>query len=288
MLQPMLNSLLPCKFIYSIDYQHGTLFALALSKQTYVGPMEDQILFLDKSMQASCGSTSTRFTSISDRLSGKIKTFGKGEYMSDEHYTAIFPTEAHFARKGQTVRVHSGVRVWSSPLNAAEPEFDVVKKRRAMDNAELETGESSDAAALAAFEDFERSVLPALELIQMDEDTNRKLEVLQFEDDVINGKPITAGGVYFAWSNCLRCMKIGATRRENPQQRLSEISRYVTERFILAAWIPTPTPFRLEAAAHLHFKEQRMNQRGDGSGAGTEFFRIAVAEAETYVAMATA
>ena len=114
----MLNSLLPCKFIYSIDYQHGTLFALALSKQTYVGPMEDQILYLDKSMQASCGSTSTRFTSISDRLSGKIKTFGKGEYMSDEHYTAIFPTEVHFGRRGQTVRVHSGVGVWSSPLNS--------------------------------------------------------------------------------------------------------------------------------------------------------------------------
>jgi hypothetical protein len=67
-------------------------------------------------------------------------------------------------------------------------------------------------------------------------------------------------------------MKIGATRREDPQIRLRELSQYVTVPFTLTAWLPTPTPFRLEADVHKHFEEKRINTKG--SGAGTEFFRI--------------
>ena len=76
-------------------------------------------------------------------------------------------------------------------------------------------------------------------------------------------------------------MKIGATRREDPHDRLQELSMQVTSPYTLAAWLPTPTPFRMEAAAHQHFAAKRINFRG--SGAGTEFFHVAEAEAAAYV-----
>jgi len=168
------------------------------------------------------------------------------------------------------------------PSSSATPfEFDVVKKRKAMENS-TSSDDEDDASALAAFEDFERSVLPALQRVQEEEDVNRRLEVLQLEDDMSQGKITTSGGVYFAWSSCLNCMKIGATRRDGPEARLKEISRHVTTPFVLVAWLPSPTPFRQEAAAHAHFAASRINQRG--SGAGTEFFRISAAEAKEWVA----
>ncbi len=107
--------------------------------------------------------------------------------------------------------------------------------------------------------------------------------MMEMEDSFAKGEAMSAtGGVYFAWSPCLKCMKIGATRKEDPHVRLRQISSFVTSPFILAAWFPTPTPFRLEVDAHLHFKQQRINQRG--SGAGTEFFRIKTVQAVEYVA----
>jgi hypothetical protein len=87
-----------------------------------------------------------------------------------------------------------------------------------------------------------------------------------------------SGGIYFAWSDCLKCMKIGATRRNDPSLRLRELSRYVTTPFTLVGWIPTPTPFCLESAAHAHFGAKRIRE----AGAGTEFFRIGEAEAKAY------
>jgi hypothetical protein len=164
---------------------------------------------------------------------------------------------------------------WDPVLEEDAFEFDVVKKRRAIDTAAAlgPASPSADdsAAALAAFEDFESSVLPALERIKADEDNHRHLELLQLEDDVAKGTPIVAaGGVYFAWSPCLQCTKIGATRRDTPGPRLRELSRHVTAPFALTGWIPTPTPFRLESVAHAHFAARRIRE----AGAGTEFFRI--------------
>jgi hypothetical protein len=161
-------------------------------------------------------------------------------------------------------------------------EFDVVKKRKAMDDSCAES-DDDDPQALAAFEEFELNVLPALTLVQEDEDINRRLEVLQLEQDMAHGRVTTTGGVYFAWSSCLNCMKIGATRREGPEARLKEISRHVTVPFTLVAWLPCPTPFQQEAAAHAHFKDSRINQRNGGSGAGTEFFRISAGQAKEWV-----
>jgi hypothetical protein len=169
-----------------------------------------------------------------------------------------------------------------------EETFDVVKKRKAIDSAPPPSGDqeeeaADDPSALTAFEAFERSVLPALERVRAADEDGRRAELLELEDRIARGLAISAtGGVYFAWSDCLGCMKIGATRREDPGLRLRELSRHVTSPFRLAAWLPTPTPFRLEARAHAHFAAQRIR----AAGAGTEFFRIGDAEAAEFLIVA--
>ena len=115
----MLHSELPCDVIYIKEFQHGTLYALLLKKQTLVGTMDDKIKGIDTCMQSRSGDTSTRFTSICDMLSGKIKTFGKNEHKSDEHYGAIFSMDGHFGRKN--TKTLQGVHTWNPPASGNQP-----------------------------------------------------------------------------------------------------------------------------------------------------------------------
>ena len=141
---------------------------------------------------------------------------------------------------------------------------------------------NSNESALVVYGDIELSVLQMMACIEEDEETNRKTEMLQIKDDASKGvSPPSTGGVYIAYSECLGCMKIGATRRSDPLNRLREISRYTTTPFRLVAWRPSARPFNLEAVAHFHFRKQRINTRG--AEAGTEFFHISVAEAVEWV-----
>jgi hypothetical protein len=147
----------------------------------------------------------------------------------------------------------------------------------------ISTAPDPDDFQLTIYREFEPSLLQAIERIQMDEGFHRQQDFLQIENSVASGiLPPSTGGVYFAWSDCLGCMKIGATRRESPQPRLREISRYTTTPFKLSGWLQSASPFRLELAAHRFFKDKRINTRG--SGAGTEFFDITVEEAAMWVA----
>jgi hypothetical protein len=162
-------------------------------------------------------------------------------------------------------------------------EFDVVKKRRAMESAPPDEEDAPD--ALEAFEHFEQSVLPALERIILEDRQYHYAELQEFEDAAAAGTPLsTTGGVYFAWSPCLKCTKIGATRRDSPTPRLRELSRHVTEPFVLIGWIPSTTPFRREATAHAHFTAKRIRH----AGAGTEFFILGDGEALEYCRVANA
>jgi hypothetical protein len=162
-------------------------------------------------------------------------------------------------------------------------EFDVVKKRRAMESGPPDEEDAPD--ALEAFEHFEQSVLPALERIILEDRQYHYAELQEFEDAAAAGTPLsTTGGVYFAWSPCLKCTKIGATRRDSPTPRLQELSRHVTEPFVLIGWIPSTTPFRREATAHTHFTAKRIRH----AGAGTEFFILGDGEALEYCRVANA
>ena len=100
--------MVPCTAIYSKDYQHGTLFAMKLTKQSRVGYMDKKILDMDISLRK--GSTTTKFTSISDVLSGKLKSFGHKDHMADEHYRAIFSNGSNPGRK--ELAVHPDVKIW--------------------------------------------------------------------------------------------------------------------------------------------------------------------------------
>ena len=152
--------------------------------------------------------------------------------------------------------------------NEGESEFDVVKKRRLIDSS---TGEGeTDPEALVRFEDFELNTLPALLEIHANDLVQRAIEVAEFEDDVFNGKQPPLGGVYFARSKVIPALKIGATRRSDPNLRLKELSRSVPAPFELVAWIPTDRPFKLERSVHEHFKAHRILTKG----ACTEFFQI--------------
>lgn len=181
---------------------------------------------------------------------------------------------------GRELVVHRCVTKWTPPAPSS-PEYDVVKKRRTMESSPPSTHDDDDSAsALAAFADFERSVLPALQSIAEDEAEHRRAELEALEDCMARGVVApTAGGVYFAWSDCLGCMKIGATRRDDPLLRLRELSRHVTTPFVLCGWLPTATPFRLETRAHAHFAAARI---GRAPGTGTEFFRIDAAAVAEY------
>ena len=106
----MINSLLPCSQIYSKEYRHGTLFGLMFLKKTYVTDMHAQMVELDKQLRHN---GPTKFTSICDILSGKIKSFGKNkrETLIDEHFNVIFKPLS-----GKKMKPQDDVNVWINPV----------------------------------------------------------------------------------------------------------------------------------------------------------------------------
>ena len=267
-------------YIFQKEYLPGYLYLLSYSGTSGCNhsTVEKRIKLIDDILVDTHKTPGTSFVTIDLDTSeyGKVRSFSGDDRRDDEYYRMIF---THRERRlyGQW-NLQPGVIKLSASDTDLEM-FDVVKKRKAMDAADGTEPDNSP-SALAAFEDFESSVLPALEKIKTSDDDDRRQELLIMEDSIAKGIAIPpTGGVYFAWSDCLNCMKIGATRRETPAPRLRELSSYVTSPFKLIAWIPTPTPFRVEAQTHAHFGPKRIRQ----AGAGTEFFRITDAEAVAYV-----
>jgi hypothetical protein len=105
-------------------------------------------------------------------------------------------------------------------------EFDVVKKRRTMDEYNGSDNDDDDPSRLIQFEEFEDATVQALmEGLDIDDKRVRELEVLQQERAMAaaieKGEPMPmAGGVYIAKNASLDgILKIGATRR-HPSTRL--------------------------------------------------------------------
>lgn len=277
-----LNSATGADLIFHKPVFNGVLYVLKFKdgNEKQHSTVNNNIVLLDKTLKLKDNTDTTLFLSINDDVAlpgSMVLSFKNDKRKSNPLYTQLFD------RRDVLL---PGVNVWNRDAAnvAVLPEFDVVKKRRAMDDPDSKEDGDSSAEALASFEDFEANVLSALESIRDDEFINCRMEMIHMEDDLSMGKVPTTGGVYFAWSACLNCMKIGATRRESALPRLQELSRHVTTPFVLVSWLPSPTPFRKEAAAHAHFATKRINTRG--SGAGTEFFNISAAEAEGWVAAA--
>jgi len=156
----------------------------------------------------------------------------------------------------------------------------VVKKRRMMETAPATEGDT-DPGALEHFEDFESHVLPALRKIGDIDQQERYKEILDYEEEVSKGLQPTAGGVYVAVSRAVKQPKIGATRKNDPSQRMREISRCVPSPFEAVYWIPTTTPFKVEAEIHRHFDAYRIKE----AGACTEFFNLDLQTIVSYLAV---
>ena len=124
------------------------------------------------------------------------------------------------------------------------------------------------------------SILAAMELICEDESNYVRLGLIEMEERFARGDtmPLT-GGVYFAWSDCLNCMKISHSRTDNPILRTLELSRHITTPFAVVRWIPTPTPSLLASIVREHFAAHRVST----AGAGAEFFKINPAMVSDYV-----
>ena len=273
--------------------EHAFGFIYLLRFGAKIGKMhstiEKTIKSLDETLMRLSGTSCTSFISIDDDLlrGGKIRSFQGNGRLHDEYFRLIYDIGM---RRREPFKIQMDVKVYTFKQMQLDHDndetYDVVKKRKAMDAAPPPTtttdndgnDDDNDPKALAAFEDFELSVLPALEKISKFESDDLRREMLEMDDMIAKGLPFT-GGCYFAWSDCLKCMKIGATRRDNPHIRLREISRGVTSPFILSGWLPSPTPFRMEAKAHIQFAAQRIKC----AGAGTEFFTIGKGDAEAYV-----
>ncbi len=104
---PLLHSEIPCKVIYSKPFGNGVLYALILSKQTAHATLDRRIADLDGMLMRTGRDSSTRFMSISDVMERKVKTFGVHEHRHDEHFRAIFTSNAPGG--GRVLLVHSDV-----------------------------------------------------------------------------------------------------------------------------------------------------------------------------------
>ena len=131
----MISSLLPCEKIYSKEYRHGTLFGLMFLKKTYVTDMHTQMVDLDKELRHD---GPTKFTSICDILSGKIKSFGKNkrETLVDEHFHVIFKPLS-----GKKMQPQDGVNVW---INPSIPNQGVQVPTAANEGVQVPTAEDED------------------------------------------------------------------------------------------------------------------------------------------------
>ena len=158
----------------------------------------------------------------------------------------------------------------------ASAEFDVVKKRRAMDAA---PGEESCPLALSTFEEFEANVLTALLEVSCAYQKNRFEDLLETEKDYSEGVLPPSGHVYVAVSKAVQYPKIGATRRGDPNYRIKELSRHVPSPFNLVYSVSTPTPFRSENEIHKHFDAFRIKEKG----ACTEFFSVDLETIEKFL-----
>jgi len=95
--------------IYSVPYGSGTLYAMKhINPSKTHSSLDKNIVSLDKMISKHA---TTSFVSISNVLSGKIKTFQRGEHSIDEHYNAIFSNRVPGGR--QRYELHPGVKTWT-------------------------------------------------------------------------------------------------------------------------------------------------------------------------------
>ena len=154
-------------------------------------------------------------------------------------------------------------------------EYDVVKKRRLMDEASVSDieGSSDDSKdALEMFEEFSSAVMCALYNVAENEKEILRSEKVWMEQTSSSSCKKRVGFVYAAWNELFPgLIKIGATMRDTPFKRIKELSgTNVPKSFELVACVPSIAPFALETKVHKTLKKLRVKKDGEY----TEFFKM--------------
>ena len=125
--------------------------------KTKVYNIEDGVSYVDKTMQELAGVFTTRFTSINDMLSGKIKTFGHSDAKSDMHFRLLFPPKGHPGRWNKKDLL-PGTKPWFPPEGAGPVDdgAPVDNEEGSEDEVEMQPGGTD-----AVFEENEDIQLPA-------------------------------------------------------------------------------------------------------------------------------
>jgi len=222
----------------------------------------------------------TYFQSISNVLSGKVKTFAVGEHQADEHYNVIFDVSQPGTSIGRKHNIKPGVyKYCEASVYCEEQSFDVVKKRKCINNANAVVGADITEALLGDdakyFYNFSDAVMGAFKTLSSFEARILEEEVnwMQANQQCIVKTKI--GYAYAAINTCLGDpvpIKMGATMRDSPYHRLKELSRCLPQSFELLACVPSTDPFAVEKMVHAHFEKFRITRRS--SGRSTEFFMV--------------
>jgi hypothetical protein len=160
-----------------------------------------------------------------------------------------------------------------------EHEYDVVKKKRTINNANAMVGADITSVLLGEeagyFYDFSSAVLQALTAVSTLEGEifNEEARWMQNDQQCMNRTRI--GYAYAAFNTCLGTptpIKMGATMKDSPFPRLKELSRCLPQSFELLACVPSTDPFAVEKLVHAHFEQFRIKRRS--TGRTTEFFMV--------------
>jgi len=103
--------------IYCAEYQgaYGSGYLLALfhsNPRKKHSTLDNNIANLDRMITSLNGDTQCNFISISDQLSGKVRTFGRGERKHDELFRHIFDVSKP-GEDGRKFAVNAGVEIWT-------------------------------------------------------------------------------------------------------------------------------------------------------------------------------
>jgi len=121
--QKILHQATNAETIYCKSYKGGTLYALINSSPSKThGFLDKAIISVDQMLMIQSGSTSTSFQTISIELSGKVKTFQKGEHATNEYYNAIFSNRVPGGPR--KLEVNPGVETWTHASNPSDTDIE--------------------------------------------------------------------------------------------------------------------------------------------------------------------
>lgn len=158
-------------------------------------------------------------------------------------------------------------------------EFDVVKKQRTINAANEIVGADITTVLLGEdtqyFYSFSNAVMGALSTLSNFEATVVEQEAQWMQEDYQSKTKTRIGYAYAAINTCLgdpTPVKMGATMKDSPYNRLKELSSCLPQSFELLACVPTTDPFAVEKLVHAHFDQFRIKKRS--TGRNTEFFMV--------------